>query len=140
MTADARRLLVAWIPALLYMALIWSVSSMSTPDFPVRAFPFRDKGVHAVLYAGLAFLVAHACLRSFEGRARIRIALVACFVTIMWGFLDEVHQAFVPGRSADLADLFADGIGALGGSSIRFATGAVVARALGRRAEAGVRV
>ena len=108
------------------------------PAFPVGAFPFRDKGVHAVLYSGLAFLVAHACLRSFEGRSRIRIALVACFVTIMWGFLDEVHQAFVPGRSADLVDLLADGIGALFGASLRFAAGAVAQRTLSRRASSTV--
>jgi VanZ family protein len=133
-SADSRRVLVAWIPALLYMALIWSVSSMSAPEFPVGAFPFRDKGVHAILYSGLAFLVAHACLRTFRGRPRARIALVACFVTIMWGFLDEVHQAFVPGRSADLIDLLADGIGAVFGAGVRFAFGAVVQRFLARRA------
>lgn len=138
MSAHTRRVLVAWIPAILYMALIWAVSSMSAPEFPVRAFPFRDKGAHAVLYSGLAFLVAHACLRSFEGRPRIRIALVACFVTIMWGFLDEVHQAFVPGRSADVIDLLADGVGALVGASTRFAAGAVVQRVLARRSGAAV--
>jgi VanZ family protein len=132
---STRRMLVAWIPAILYMALIWAVSSMSAPEFPVRAFPFRDKGVHAVLYAGLALLVAHACLRSFEGRARIRIALVACFVTIMWGFLDEVHQAFVPGRSSDVLDLLADGLGAVVGAGTRFAMGAVVQRMISRPPE-----
>ncbi len=128
MSAQRLRVLVAWIPALLSMALIWLVSSISTPDLPVHDFPFRDKGVHAVVYAGLALLVAHACLRTFEGRARIRVALVACFVTVMWGFLDEVHQAFVPGRSADLVDLAADGIGAVVGASARFAAGALVTR------------
>ena len=136
MSAYQRRVLVAWVPAVLTMALIWSVSSMSAPEFPVHSFPFRDKGVHAVLYAGLAFLVAHACLRTFEGRARIRIALVALFVTVMWGFLDEVHQAFVPGRSADLLDLAADAAGASFGASGRFVIGALAQRVLGRRAPA----
>lgn len=123
--SSARRVILHWIPAALYMALIWAVSSMSTPNFPVHAFPFRDKGVHAVLYAGLAFLVAHACIRTFEGRSRLRIAILACFITVMWGFSDEVHQAFVPGRSSDALDLAADAVGAIAGTGARFVAGAL---------------
>jgi len=33
--------------------------------------------------------------------------------------LDEIHQAFVPGRSSDLADLVADGLGACAGTLAR---------------------
>jgi VanZ family protein len=119
-TPGRRRLIVAWAPAALYMAVIWMVSSMEAPTFPVSAFPFRDKGVHATEYAVLAFLFGHACLHTWDGLPRARVAFVAVMLTFFWGFLDEMHQAFVPGRSADLLDLCADSIGAVCGVGARF--------------------
>jgi VanZ family protein len=119
----ARRLVTSWAPAALYMAVIWIVSSMEQPSFPIQVFPFRDKGVHATEYAVLAFLFAHACVRTWDDRPRVRVAFVAVMLTVLWGFLDEMHQAFVPGRSADVLDLLADSIGAVLGVSARFALG-----------------
>jgi VanZ family protein len=40
-------------------------------------------------------------------------AFGAIFVTVAYGASDEWHQAFVPGRHADLADLVADAAGAI---------------------------
>ena len=119
--AGAARVALAWLPALSYMALIWALSSVALPDLPIDRFPLRDKGVHAVEYALLAFLVTHASLRTWPDRARARIAAVALLVTCGWGVLDEIHQAFVPGRSAAPLDLVADLAGALIGSSARLA-------------------
>lgn len=123
MSAETRRLLLAWAPAAAYMAVIWTVSSMEAPSFPIHLFPMRDKGVHATEYAVLAFLFAHACLRTWQTHPRWRVAFVAVLLTFLWGFLDEMHQAFVPGRSADLLDLLADSFGALVGTSARLALG-----------------
>lgn len=123
MSEESRRVLLAWTPAALYMAVIWTVSSIEQPAFPVSLFPFRDKGVHATEYAVLAFLLGHACVRTFEEYPRARVALAAMFLTFLWGFLDEMHQAFVPGRSADALDLVADAIGALAGVSARMSLG-----------------
>lgn len=133
MSSQARRLLLVWTPAALYMAVIWIVSSIEQPTFPVGLFPFRDKGVHATEYAVLAFLLGHACVRTFETHPRLRVALAAMFLTFLWGFLDEMHQAFVPGRSADAFDLVADAIGALAGVSARMTLGLLA----GRREQAG---
>jgi len=127
-TPATRRLVLAWAPAALYMAVIWFVSSIEQPTFPVGLFPFRDKGVHTTEYAVLAFLLGHACLRTWEDRPRIRVALAAMFLTFLWGFLDEMHQAFVPGRSADVLDLAADALGASLGVSTRFVIAALLER------------
>lgn len=125
MRPELRRILFAWAPAAAYMALIWTVSSIETPTFPVSMFPFRDKGVHTIEYAVLAVLVAHACVRTFEGFPRWRVAVAAVLLTVLWGLLDELHQAFVPGRSADVLDLVADTLGALGGVSVRLSAAAL---------------
>jgi len=120
-SSETRRILIAWAPAAAYMAVIWTVSSMEQPTFPVHLFPLRDKGVHATEYAVLALLIAHACLRTFDAHPLARVAVVAVMLTILWGFLDELHQAFVPGRSADLLDLVADSVGACAGTAARVA-------------------
>lgn len=128
MSTDARRVALAWLPAVLTMALIWAVSSIELPELPIARFPLRDKGIHAVEYAGLALFVAHASLRTWPDRARARIAAVAILITGAWGVLDEIHQAFVPGRSADAADLLADTIGAAIGTAARLAISIARAR------------
>lgn len=129
----ARELVLAWLPAAAYMALIWLVSSVEAPTFPTSSFPLRDKGVHAVEYGVLGFLLAHACLRTFRDRPAVRVALFATLAAVLWGVLDEIHQAFVPGRSADVIDLVADSIGALIGTSAR--TLLHVARRVTQKAE-----
>jgi VanZ family protein len=120
--------ILAWLPAALYMALIWAISSMEAPEFPTHRFPLRDKGVHFVEFAVLGVLVAHACVRTFRHRPLLRVSLVAVMVTAMWGLLDEIHQAYVPGRSSDALDVFADSLGALGGVTARVLAGVIARR------------
>ncbi|MGE0790719.1 MAG: VanZ family protein [Sandaracinaceae bacterium] len=114
-----RRWIVAWAPALLYMGLIWGLSSM-TIDVPELArFPLRDKGIHGVEYGVLGFLLAHATLLTWPRHTPLRTAALAVLITVLWGVLDEIHQAFVPGRSPEVLDLVADTVGALLGTSAR---------------------
>jgi VanZ family protein len=37
--------------------------------------------------------------------------VIAIALTTAYGATDEIHQLFVPGRSAEIYDLFADAIG-----------------------------
>ena len=117
--ASTRDVVLAWLPAAAYMLLIWVLSSFALPTFPTASFPFHDKGVHVCEYGVLGFLLAHACLRTFPTRPALRVALFAFMLTWAWGFFDEIHQAFVPGRSADVLDLEADAIGAFVGTTAR---------------------
>ena len=57
-----------------------------------------------------------------------RIAAVAIAITVGHGMGDEFHQWFVPGRSADLRDLAADGAGALLATIVCWAWGIISAR------------
>ena len=104
------RLTLAWLPALLYMLLIWWLSSQQVA-LPIDSIPLRDKGVHLAEYAVLGACFAHAVAMTWPGRG-LRGALTAWLLATGFGLLDELHQAFVPGRSADILDLAADALGA----------------------------
>jgi VanZ family protein len=108
---SARSVILAWLPVLAYMGLIGFLSSRPL-SVPLVWFPHRDKVVHVLEYAILGALAARAIHGSM--RITLRAALIWAFAwSVGWGTLDELHQAFVPKRSADLLDLAADVVGAL---------------------------
>lgn len=98
------------------MALIFVVSSIAVKVPELRYFPLRDKGVHFVEYAVLGWLCAAASSRTWPSASGWRTAALAILVAALWGLSDELHQAFVPGRSAEVADFVADSLGAFAGT------------------------
>ncbi len=101
-----------WLPAVLYMALIFAVSSFRIDAPVLRSFLLADKAIHALEYAILGFLCARASMATWPDRPRVRAALVGVLIAAAWGLGDEIHQAFVPGRTGDAVDLLADTVGA----------------------------
>ncbi len=90
-----------WLPALLIMGAIWWLSS--SPDTPGPPLPHpRDWAAHFTAYLALSF-----CLARATGRRGLALVVAAWF-----GALDEVHQAFVPGREAGPTDWVFDVLGA----------------------------
>lgn len=123
MSAERARIAAAWLPALLYMGVIWILSSFAVIETPFELdqFPHHDKVIHFFEYAGLAFFIAHAVMRTWSEHSRIRVAALAVLLTSMFGLSDEIHQSFVPGRHADVFDLVADIAGSLAGTTLRHA-------------------
>jgi VanZ family protein len=99
------------------MLLIWALSS-----FPIQVdfsrVPLRDKGVHFVEYGTLSVLLTHALRATAPQRNPLVLWASAVVITLVWGAIDEIHQAFVPGRFSDVGDLIADGCGAASGALI----------------------
>jgi VanZ family protein len=107
----------AWGPAIGYMLLIWALSSIPKQlDF--SHVPFRDKGMHFLEYTVLAVLLAHALRGTWYQLRVLALFALAAFATALWGAIDEIHQAFVPNRVADVRDLTADSLGALFGAGL----------------------
>ena len=98
-----------WAPVAIYMAAIFVVSAQSDPPMPPG---IPDKSLHAVAYFGLVGFVFRAVAGRLPARVTWRGAASALAITIAYAATDELHQLFVPGRSADVFDLFADAIGA----------------------------
>jgi VanZ family protein len=124
----ARRAVLAAL-ALAYAALIVWLSSRSNP-IPLLdpLWLSEDKLLHGAGYALLGALVAGALQR--PGTSAVRVALLAAALVAGFAATDELHQAFVPGRSGDVRDWVADAIGALAGA----AAAAVGLRPRGARA------
>ena len=96
-----------------YCAGLWWLSSQSHPPKPNVDFFGSDKVVHAMLYATLAGIVSFGLKRSDNPPGpRLQFWLPIIFA-VAYGITDEIHQAFIPLRSASLADLVADLLGAL---------------------------
>lgn len=101
---------LAWAPAAAWAAAIFAVSSRHSVALP--SFWSADKVLHFCAYALLGFLVAHGAAATGPGR-RGSVAMGWAYA-----FSDELHQAFVPGRSADPADWAADALGVLAGTFV----------------------
>ena len=70
-------------------------------------------------------LAVRAVAGGFSRRVTARVALGALIITIGYGAFDEIHQWFVPGRWAELADWYADSIGAFAGVAASWAWGII---------------
>ena len=107
-----------WIPPLLYMALIFVVSSLEQPPLPMPEFEWLtiDKLYHFVEYAILGGLLAIAFVKAKPAVVPSKLIwFVATVLSILYGASDEWHQTFVPGRFATLADWVADVLGSIAG-------------------------
>ena len=99
-----------WVPTALWAALVLVATSIpggNVPDGPAG----MDKLVHFGLYAVLGALAARARLQTVRGALLPAMAGVL-FAVALFAVIDEAHQQFIPGRSADARDVVADVAGA----------------------------
>ncbi len=108
---------VRWLPAALWMAGVFYLSHQSAPLQPVAA-EVSPILAHIIVYTVLAILLYLAVAPPSHATPRWVPASIAFALAVLYGVSDEIHQAFVPGRIASEADVFADGIGAALGVAI----------------------
>jgi VanZ family protein len=106
----------ALLPPLLYCGMIFLLSALESPNLPGPDLPFRDKLLHALLYAPLAVLFNRMLHRLEWPRTAVARIWISILLTGLYGVGDEIHQAFVPGRTPSPADVVADFTGALAGA------------------------
>ncbi len=104
---------VRYAAPLAWMGFIfWLSSQPSLPSAPDPLFDLVLKKVgHAVLYAILALLWSWALER--EALPPARRARLAVIAAILYAVLDELHQAFTPGRHPTITDVGIDSVGAI---------------------------
>jgi VanZ family protein len=77
------------------------------------------KTAHVIIFGGLCMLL-YASFYGYVGKS-IKSGIWSWTATVIYGITDEIHQYFVPGRGAQIQDIFRDGKGALVGCLIMVA-------------------
>ena len=108
MTTVGRRVLL-WAPVVAYMAAIFYLSAQSSPPTPGGV---PDKLAHAIQYFGLAVVVFRAVAGGLGAQVTAVRAMATMIIAVTYAVSDEVHQLFVPNRTADAGDVLADAAGA----------------------------
>ncbi len=106
-----------WTVTAIYALCILYVSTRDMGSIP--SIPYIDKVVHFVMYAILAILCAWS-LRAYLHYSWKRVLGTSFFLTMLYGFLTEFLQMFIPTRDAQLFDLVANAAGALAGVWIAY--------------------
>lgn len=96
-----------WTPVLLWAAAILVLTSVPSPG--VRTPSGADKLVHLAVYGVLGVLLGRARAPGPASAAGVG-ALGVAFAAV-----DELHQRWIPGRTADPADWAADALGVAAG-------------------------
>ena len=101
------------VPALLMMGLIFFLSHQPGDSINIPLGLHMDKILHALAYAILGFSYIYAAQdmqKHVSDRFFDAIIILLC---VTYGISDEWHQSFIPMRFPSVADIVADGFGAL---------------------------
>ena len=99
-----------WAPPIFYMGFLFFASSVPGDELP--SWGFWDKAEHLLAYSVLGVLFLIPVAQARLALVTARTGAMAVLLATLYGAFDEMHQAFTPGRSPDVHDLFADFLGA----------------------------
>lgn len=106
------RLYILKIPLIVYWLILFILTSLPTglalkTDFSDKVNHFGAYGILSVLlFLNLKLQYKNEVIKKYAGTFTIIIASI-------YGMLDELHQIFVPGRSAEFWDWLADFAGSV---------------------------
>ena len=116
---NGRLTLKNFIPAIIWFLLILVAICIPGYDLPeVDNWMIEinyDKLIHVGLFAMLAFLFMYPIVKSnLQKKIKWQYVIKITMATIIWGFCTELIQKFfIPGRSYNLSDWAADGLGGI---------------------------
>ncbi len=98
-----------WVPVLIYALFIFSLSNRAYPDAqPV----FSTKVFHPIEYLVLGAFISLALLPALGKKGLPAFSARVFLLGVLLAASDELHQAFIPGRTSSLKDvLFWDLLG-----------------------------
>jgi len=105
MSRKSKLLINLWLPIVFWCGLIFYLSSLPVPP-PTGNFFFD------IVLPNLAHLAEYALLFTLLWRASKSFPF-SLFLAILYAFSDELHQSFVPTRTASINDILVDILGVL---------------------------
>ncbi len=111
---EKNKTLLVYTPLIIYWITLFVATSIPAESVP--SFGVGDKFNHffgylllaVLLYLTFTIQVKSTFLKSFS-------AFTAVAVSSFYGVFDEIHQMYIPGRSAEFLDWLADAAGAICG-------------------------
>jgi VanZ family protein len=114
MSPRTRHFIRHQLPAIVWALVIFTASSIPASRIPHFMFKISDKLIHASIFLVFGLFVYRALeVRVQRSLFDWRRALLTVTAVTAYGFLDELHQSFVPGRTPDVGDAMADATGGL---------------------------
>lgn len=107
-----KRFLQYHFPALLYAAIILSLSSLPRVDLPELAILRADKLLHFAEYAVFAVLIYRSMSNLLRNHYFRYIFWASLAIVMVFAAIDEFYQSYIPGRNSDPVDLLVDILGA----------------------------
>jgi VanZ family protein len=102
------------LPAIVWALFIFFASSVPSGKLPKFFHYVNDKLIHTVVFLVFGLLVYRA-LQPIGSRNKFNWSriCISVAVVVLYGITDEFHQHFVPGRTVDIMDAFADTLGGI---------------------------
>ncbi len=105
-----------FLPLKIYWTILFILTTIPGNSLP-KTIKISDKIEHLVAYSILAFLLSFAI--HFKKKFSPTKIFIWCIILVsLYGGFDEIHQMFIPMRSAEWLDFLADFIGAILGTAI----------------------
>jgi VanZ family protein len=102
------------LPLFIWAAFIFWLSSLTTLPHIKTPIISADKLAHMSVFFVFCWFSRRALFFQSSSLFIKRWSLIGAFLlACIYGYFDEVHQIYVPGRSYDYFDMLADAIGAL---------------------------
>ena|SRR3989344_4160062 len=106
------RQLKYWLPALLYMGLIFWLSSRPRVQvsevFLIQFAVFKT--LHVIEYA-ILYLLLYRVLRNTRKAFVWQNLLDVWLIALVYAMTDEIHQVFIPTREGRMRDIAIDAVG-----------------------------
>ncbi|MFO7963147.1 MAG: VanZ family protein [Desulfobacterales bacterium] len=115
MTQNKTRILVNWFLVLAYCSAVFFLSSSASPQ-ALPSFANADKIMHFIAFFILGILFFRA-YRAWKMKPLYLVVLTLISSTL-FGALIEIRQYYLPYRSAEINDIFADVVGCLAGIAV----------------------
>lgn len=106
------KIFFVYTPLVLYWLLILTLTSLPSRSLPEVGI--SDKISHLLAFFGLAVLLSLTFqFQEKWEKLKTNYKIYTFWVVTLYGFLDELHQLFIPGRSGTLDDWIADIVGGI---------------------------
>ena len=109
---EQRKIWLVYVPLVLYWIILFTATTLPGPQLP--DIHIGDKIEHFSAFFILSIFLNLTLIFQRKSYLLFKFAtLVTVIICLSYGAIDELHQMFIPGRTADIRDWLADSTGVI---------------------------